>query len=1766
MKRILFSGLISIFLCSVAIAQVSINPNGSPPHPSAGLEISFPNKGFLLPRLTFEQMNNIPEPAEGLLIYCVDCNTDGSGSLAIFQNQAWRAFNLNCAKPNTPTSGIKVPATTSIEWKWNPVPIAEGYKWGLTPDYESALDLGDTLAHLESGLSCWTEYIRYVWAYNECGASQPLVLTGSTTDIPFTPAPTPFLILPTESTILWSWQAVPDAVGYRTISGNNPDFYSAQDIGDSILFLDEGLDCLTEYKRYVWAYDECGFSSAVMMTAWTTADPPPSPAAGVHTATSTEIIWDWNSVTGADSYLWNDIDDTTGSVKTGTTTSYSESNLNCLTNYTRYVWSLSECGLSDPTVLQHSTLSNPPTAPAPAAHVPSAYQVVWNWNVVEGVDGYRWGTSNDYNEAEPMGTLTSKTETGLNCNTDYTRYVWAYDECGVSGVTILTQKTSLDPPDEPVEAAHTPSPNQIIWNWNPVAGATGYRWGVTNVIESSVDVGNVTSRTETGLNCNSSYSRYVWAYSSCGTSGATTLTQVTSLDPPDAPVAATHNPGPTQITWNWNAVAGATGYRWSQNNDYENSTPLGNNTSTTQSGLTCNTPYVSYVWAYSSCGVSEATQLSQTTALDPPAAPVPSVHVATANQITWNWNSVPTATYYLFNDENDPGTATNLGNVTTYIESNLTCFTPYTRFIWAASNCGISLVTSLSKTTDLDPPDAPVAASHIPSYNQIVWNWNSVPDATGYKWWPTNDYNAAQDMGSSTTKTQTSLECTTGYTSYVWAYSSCGHSVVTLLSEETTENPPAPPTPGTHNVTATSITWNWNAVAGADGYKWNTSNNYQTAFDLGTIRTVTQNDLTCNTPYSIFVWAYSVNCGVSTPVTLNATTAMNPPAIPTAGTHVPAVNAITWNWNPVAGATGYKFSATNNYATASDLGNVTTWNESLPCNASYVRFVWAYNGNCGNSGSRTLSASTLADPPELPVAAVHVAEAYQITWKWHPVQDATGYRWNSVNDLASATPPSTDTSSTQGNLTCLSNYNSYVWAVGPCGTTTAVTLTQMTGQDPPDAPSAATHIASANGIEWHFNTVPEATGYRWDFDNNPEGSFDIGTNTTWTETNLACNTLYTRYVFSVGPCGTSAASTFTQSTLNEPPATPVSGSHVPAITSIEWKWNPVAGAVGYLWNTENTTVGATDKFNVTSHTEINLGCNLPQTAYVWAYNGCGNSTPVTLTSATLLDPPAAPAEGTHIADVQEIEWHWNAVSGATGYLWNTVNDTTNSVDVGNLTTYTESGLTCNSAYTRYVWAYSNCGLSGSTTLTKTTITDPPASPVAATHTSTVSQITWNWDAVTEASGYKWNTSDNYGSATDLGNVLTVTSTNLSCNQSYTRYFWAYGPCGVSASTSFTFSTTNEAPAAPAEGTHIALSTQITWDWNPAEGATGYRWGTTDVYSSSIDVGTNTSYIETTLSCSTYYERYVWAYGCGNSTPTLISASTTATPPDAPTAGTHIALYTQITWNWTPVAGAAGYKWSTVNNYSGATDNGTSTTKVQAGLNCGTSNTSYAWAYDGCGNSTALTMTQNTLPCWTCTNPLTINHVADTVAPVDKTVTYGTVTNIPGETTKCWITSNLGADQQAIARNDATEASAGWYWQFNRARGFKHDGTTRTPNTTWITEINEYSVWITQNDPCNLELGTGWRVPTITEWTNIDAAGGWVNWNGPYNSELKIHAAGRIDYYYGTIADRGSKGYYWSSTQTGILTTAQNFYTNSSSSTTSQYYKAYGFPIRCVKNP
>jgi hypothetical protein len=195
---------------------------------------------------------------------------------------------------------------------------------------------------------------------------------------------------------------------------------------------------------------------------------------------------------------------------------------------------------------------------------------------------------------------------------------------------------------------------------------------------------------------------------------------------------------------------------------------------------------------------------------------------------------------------------------------------------------------------------------------------------------------------------------------------------------------------------------------------------------------------------------------------------------------------------------------------------------------------------------------------------------------------------------------------------------------------------------------------------------------------------------------------------------------------------------------------------------------------------------------------------------------------------------------------------------------------------------------------------------------------------------------------------------------------------------------------------------------------------------------------------------------------------------------------------------------------------------------------------------------------------TVNHIAGDVAPVNKTVTYNTVKNIPGELGKCWTVQNLGADHMANTVNDATEASAGWYWRFDRKQGYKQDGTNPPPY--WNNNMSYGSDWLPDNDPCRIEMGNPWRVPTQTEWNNVSTAGGWSNWNGPWTSGLSLHSAGYIEGYYNNLNSRGTSGHYWSSTNYDYYYYGWALTFNSNSSYIyNSGYKAYGFSIRCIKD-
>ncbi|NTW31441.1 MAG: hypothetical protein HGB12_02240 [Bacteroidetes bacterium] len=168
-------------------------------------------------------------------------------------------------------------------------------------------------------------------------------------------------------------------------------------------------------------------------------------------------------------------------------------------------------------------------------------------------------------------------------------------------------------------------------------------------------------------------------------------------------------------------------------------------------------------------------------------------------------------------------------------------------------------------------------------------------------------------------------------------------------------------------------------------------------------------------------------------------------------------------------------------------------------------------------------------------------------------------------------------------------------------------------------------------------------------------------------------------------------------------------------------------------------------------------------------------------------PPAAP-EADAASNVSCTSFQANmvmSVSGVTSYCFDVATDEGftsfvsgyNNHIVNNTTFCNVTGLTPNTIYYYRIRSLSVCYSVNSNVITAATTTAPSSAPTAGTHTTTQTQIVWNWNTVSGATGYKWGTTTTYSSATDMSATSTKTETGLTCNTSYTRYVWAYNACG-----------------------------------------------------------------------------------------------------------------------------------------------------------------------------------------------------------------------------------------------------------------------------------------------------------------------------------------------------------------------------------------------------
>ena len=199
----------------------------------------------------------------------------------------------------------------------------------------------------------------------------------------------------------------------------------------------------------------------------------------------------------------------------------------------------------------------------------------------------------------------------------------------------------------------------------------------------------------------------------------------------------------------------------------------------------------------------------------------------------------------------------------------------------------------------------------------------------------------------------------------------------------------------------------------------------------------------------------------------------------------------------------------------------------------------------------------------------------------------------------------------------------------------------------------------------------------------------------------------------------------------------------------------------------------------------------------------------------------------------------------------------------------------------------------------------------------------------------------------------------------------------------------------------------------------------------------------------------------------------------------------------------------------------------------------------------------------CTN-IRIEHITSRgVAPVAKTITYDLAYSTITGTNKCWLLQNLGSTNPPISATDNTEAASGWYWQFGSKTGFRYT-TSRTPSSTWPNRTLTNVDWAASQDPCTIELGTGWRLPTYQEWRTIA-----LNYNYEaqlFASEINLHNAGWLRQSDGVIQERGSTTHYWS-LDSDTNANARGFVipTAGGISTSSTNDKDAGFSVRCIRD-
>ena len=1488
-------------------------------------------------------------------------------------------FAITLPLPSDPT-GLSSTAQTedSLTFDWDDVTGTTGtvsyvyqYKESTANSWNAEVDIIASTVTLSS-LTSGTTYNFRVKSKDDVGPSGWATANGATTDPTTPPVPENISVTISGTTATLDWDDSEGAVTYdyqhKLSTASYPLDGTEVSVSSATIM---GLTAGRTYNFRVRATNAEGDSDWTSDVSGTVA--PAVPTGVTNTAqTATSLTFDWDDVSGATSYKYQYKKSTDTNWSADVSVAASTATVLSLESGVTYDFKVKASNAGGDsaftTAVQGTTLPATPTGLSNTAQADDS--LTFDWDDMTGATAYVYqykkSTVAVWN-AEVEIVASTVTLSSLTGSTTYNFRVKSKSAAGESGFATANGTTATTPTFTVVfaDASLDSGTAGAITFTATGYGSYGALWANGNVQNSATNADvnacegtNLGSsyealRNSQGSNAGSprtltasttttcpdgSYNLIVNLWSSDDSAVIETVTVGftvgTTTAPPTPSNLVVTDTQSTSVTLDWDDSEGADTYDYAHKLTSEDSWPTETEvavSTVTISSLTANTEYDYRVRATNAIGDSGWRTITQQ--LTAPAAPTGVTNTAqTDNSLTFDWDDVSGATSYKY--QYKKSTDTNWSADVSVTPSTVTVLSlesgvTYDFKVKASNAGGDSAFTTPVQGTTL--PATPTGVTNTAQTdNSLTFDWDDVSGATGYKYQYRESGNANWNAEVTIAASQvvlSSLSQGTTHEFQVRAYNSAGNGAYATAVQGTTL--PAAPTGVTNTAqTDNSLTFDWDDVSGATSYKYqykkSTDTNWSADVSV-TPSTVTVLSLESGVTYDFKVKASNAGGDSAFTTPVQGTTL---PATPTGVTNTAQTdNSLTFDWDDVSGATGYKYQYRES-------GNAN-WNAEVTIAASQVVLsslsqgtthefqVRAYN-SAGNGAYATAvqGTTTLPAPTGLTTTAQTTSS---LTFDWGDVTNADGYEYQhrlASSDTWGATQAVAASTVTISSLEGNTEYEIQVRAENSVATsawTSAVRgMTSLSAPPTPANLSVTSTTASSAVFDW--DDVATATGYKYQY-RVSGGLWSTAVSvvqSTVTLSSLVSGTTYNFQVLATNSAGDSSYTSAVDAVTNPSPPTGLSSTS-DSDTQLTFTWSAVTGATTYAYQHKVSTSNAWSSEATTSNLTVTLSSLTAATTYdfrVLARNTGGDSTYATDTETTQIPAPAAPTSLTASGKTSSsITYDWADVTHAASYDYQYRADGTSWPGSSNVSasTVTISGLNPNSVYDFRVQSQNTSGTSGWTTLSdQRTLLPTPEGLSVTSKTST--SVTLDWDDVTGASNYGYQYRE--GSTGSWGteetvNVSEVTISSLTAGVDYTMRFRAKNS-NVNSEWTEPFLTSADLVTPTGLTVDSRTTFSVTFDWNDVAKATGYEYQyrekTIDsAWSESVSVSISEATV-TGLSGEVVYEMQVRARA-GTKTSSWTSALDFAAKPVA-VEGIRLSEkhLDSLIWAWKVRPGADRYYW------------------------------------------------------------------------------------------------------------------------------------------------------------------------------------------------------------------------------------------------------------------